>query len=127
MKITVKWDEPVEFQKALTAEAGFYTQGLFYITQVIGGKEISLALGSAVEPDTVRQQLKRNSIYWQNLYSGKVMVRLGHVDGDIKLAEAAILHEQSGIFKERLHRPEFEPENCQVCNQGDCFELVQWE
>lgn len=124
MKITVKWDEPVEFQKALTAEGGFYTQGLFYITQVLGDKEISLALGSADGELTVRQQLKRNSIYWQNFYSGKIMVRLGHVDGDIKLAEAAILHEQSGIFKERLKKPEFEPGSCHVCNEGDCFELV---
>lgn len=124
MKITVKWDAPVEFQKALTAEGGFYTQGLFYITQVLGDKEISLALGSADGELTVRQQLKRNSIYWQNFYSGKIMVRLGHVDGDIKLAEAAILHEQSGIFKEKLKKPEFDPGSCQICNEGDCFELV---
>lgn len=124
MKITVKWDEPVEFQKALTVEGGFYTQGLFYITQVLGDKEISLALGSADGELTVRQQLKRNSIYWQNFYSGKIMVRLGHVDGDIKLAEAAILHEQSGIFKEKLKKPEFDSGSCQVCNEGDCFELV---
>lgn len=124
MHITVKWDAPVEFQKALTADAGFYTEGLFYITQVVGAKETSLFLGSAAGPETVRQQLKRNSIYWQNFYSGKIMVRLGHVDGDIKLAEAAILHEQSGIFKEKIKKPEFEPGSCQVCNEGDCFELV---
>lgn len=124
MKITVKWDAPVEFQKALTAEGGFYTQGLFYITQQHGGKETSLFLGSACEPDTVRQQLKRNSIYWQNFYSGKIMVRLGHVDGDIKMAESSILHEQSGIFKEKIKAPDFESGSCIVCNEGDKFELV---
>jgi len=125
MHITVTWDEPIEFQRALTAEAGLYKQGLFYITQVLGDRELSLSLGSAVDPDTVRQQLKRNSIYWQNFYSGKIMVRFGHVDGDIKLAEAAILHSQSVTFKEKIKLPEFESGSCHVHNDGNKFELPE--
>lgn len=125
MNITVKWGEPVEFQKAMTAEGGFYEEGLFYITQVIGDKENSLAVGSSIGAGTVRQQLKRNSIYWQNFYSGKVMVRFGHVEGDIEKAEAAIIAKQGNLFKERLKRPSVDITDISVNNTGNFHELPE--
>ena len=110
---------------AMTAEGGFYEEGLFYITQVFGGKENSLAVGSSIGAGTVRQQLKRNSIYWQNFYMGKIMVRFGEVDGDIEKAEAVIIAKQGSIFRERLSQPEVDITNVSVKNTGDYYELPE--
>ena len=123
--ITIKWGEPVDFQKAMTTEGGFYEEGLFYITQVFGDKENSLAVGSSIGAGTVRQQLKRNSIYWQNFYSGKIMVRFGQVDGDIEKAEAVIIAKQSSIFKERLKQPAVDITDVKVNNTGNYHELPE--
>lgn len=125
VNITVKWREPVDFLKALTAEGGFYEEGLFYITQVFGDKENSLAVGSSIGAGTVRQQLKRNSIYWQNFYMGRIMVRFGQVDGDIEKAEAVIIAKQSSIFKERLNQPTVDITGITVTNTGDYHELPE--
>ena len=125
INITVKWREPVDFMTAMTAEGGFYEEGLFYITQVFGGKENSLAVGSSIGAGTVRQQLKRNSIYWQNFYMGKIMVRFGEVDGDIEKAEAVIIAKQSSIFRERLSQPAVDITNVSVKNTGDYYELPE--
>jgi hypothetical protein len=125
MNIIVKWEEPVEFQKAMTAEGGFYAEGLFYITQVIGDKENSLAVGSSIGAGTVRQQLKRNSIYWQNFYSGKIMVRFGQVEGDIEKAEAVIITNQRSMFKERLKSPAVDVTDVSVNNIGNIHELPE--
>ena len=125
MNITIKWGEPVDFQKAMTTEGGFYEEGLFYITQVFGDNENSLAVGSSIGAGTVRQQLKRNSIYWQNFYSGKIMVRFGQVDGDIEKAEAVIIAKQSNIFKERLKQPTVDITDVKVNNTGNYHELPE--
>ncbi len=125
INITVKWREPVDFLTAMTAEGGFYEEGLFYITQVFGDKETSLAVGSSIGAGTVRQQLKRNSIYWQNFYMGKIMVRFGQVDGDIEKAEAVIIAKQSSIFRERLSLPAVDITNISVRNTGDYYELPE--
>lgn len=125
INITVKWREPVDFLTAMTAEGGFYEEGLFYITQVFGGKENSLAVGSSIGAGTVRQQLKRNSIYWQNFYMGKIMVRFGEVDGDIEKAEAVIIAKQGSVFRERLSRPAVDITDVTVKNTGDYYELPE--
>ena len=125
INITVKWREPVDFMTAMTAGGGFYEEGLFYITQVFGGKENSLAVGSSIGAGTVRQQLKRNSIYWQNFYMGKIMVRFGEVDGDIEKAEAVIIAKQGSIFRERLSQPAVDITNVSVKNIGDYYELPE--
>ena len=125
INITGKWREPVDFMTAMTTEGGFYEEGLFYITQVFGGKENSLAVGSSIGAGTVRQQLKRNSIYWQNFYMGEIMVRFGEVDGDIEKAEAVIIDKQGSIFRERLNQPAVDITNVSVKNTGDYYELPE--
>ena len=101
--VRILWSSPISMNEALSSPlaAG---KGLYYITQLYGGKEISLYLGQS--GFSIKKRLSSH-VEWTQLYRGILLVRVGKVlyprnatAEIIDHAESAIIYNHGSIFFE---------------------------
>ena len=137
--IRIFWHPPLPLEEALK-DKRTARQGLYYITWVFGGQEISLYLGIARYQNTIRRRLESHWSSWLEEYRrGALLVRIGQIvyprDKNAEIMGEIIDHAESAILYHPDHRELF-PENVgkrssysyshlyRVENEGDRFQLA---
>lgn len=129
--IRIMWSEPMLIEDAIESEDSLQL-GLYYITRVLHGKEISLYIGKATR--TVRERLIDHRRKWLPNRYGDKYVRIGaiiypvHVDSKIvDHAESALIFEHSDILIDNTAKTKTYSysELYQVQNVGNLGELKQ--
>ena len=123
------WSEPMLIEDAIESEDSLQL-GLYYITRVLHGKEISLYIGKATR--TVRERLIDHRRKWLPNRYGEKYVRIGtiiypvHVDSKIvDHAESALIFEHSDLLIDNTAKTKTYSysELYQVQNVGNIGEL----
>ena len=106
--IRILWSEPAPLDLAMSM-IGSQQPGLYYITRLWGSHETSLYIGKASR--TIRERLEDHKKHWLHLYSGQILVRLGHIvyptvfDAELlDHAESALIFEHGDILTDNTSK-----------------------
>ena len=127
--IRIYWADPLPVDDAIESDESLCS-GVYYITRVFNGREISRYIGKA--SNTIRERLKEHRKEWLHRVRGQILVRMGTItypkDADADIidhAESALIYEHKDILVDNTDKRNSYSysELYQVQNTGNIGEL----